>query len=88
MMTLWQDVRYGLRMLARRPGFALLVVAILAIGIGTNTAVFSVVNTALLKALPFDHPGKIVEIRELERDRQLRPRPTSPRTLVLHDNCL
>jgi putative ABC transport system permease protein len=82
MMMLWQDVRYGLRMLARRPGFALLVVAILAMGIGANTAVFTVVNTVLLKALPFAHPGRIVEIRELERDRRARPRSTSAQTLA------
>jgi len=82
MGTLWQDVRYGLRMLARSPGFAVLVIAIPTIGIGANTAVFSVINTVLLKALPYDDPGKVVEIEELENDRRLRPRRTSPRTLA------
>ncbi len=82
MGTLWQDIKCGLRRVARNPGFALLVVAILTIGIGANTAVFSVVNTVLLQALPYDDPGKIVEIRELDKDRQLRPRPASPGTLA------
>ena len=82
MRILWQDVRYGCRILARNPGFAILVIAILTIGIGANTAVFSVINTVLLKALPYDDPGKIVAIQEVERDMRLRPRTVSPRTLA------
>jgi putative ABC transport system permease protein len=85
MTTLWQDVRYALRMMRRSLGFVVTVLLILAVGIGANTAVFSVVHTVLLKALqalPYDEPGRIVEIEERRIDAGRGPRPTSPRTLV------
>jgi putative ABC transport system permease protein len=64
MATLWQDVRYGLRMLARNPGFAVVVVLILAVGIGANTAVFSVVNAVMLRPLPYKDSHRIMNLWE------------------------
>lgn len=64
MGTLWQDVRYGVRMLVRNPGFAAVVVGILAVGIGANTAIFSVVNATLLRPLPYVHPEQLVQVRK------------------------
>ncbi len=60
---LFQDVRFGLRQLRRNPGFAAVVIMTLALGIGGNTAVFSVVNAVLLRPLPFKNPGRLVQIR-------------------------
>jgi MacB-like periplasmic core domain len=57
------DLRYAMRALHRSPGFALLVVGIMALGIGANTAVFSVVNDVLLRPLPFPNPERIVVLR-------------------------
>ncbi|MFI5241716.1 MAG: ABC transporter permease [Gemmatimonadales bacterium] len=62
---LWQDVRLAVRGLQRTPGFAVVVIATLAICIGANSAIFSVVNAVLLKPLPFREPGGLVRVYQM-----------------------
>jgi MacB-like protein len=60
MHTFWQDLRYGVHMLTKNPGFTVVAVLTLALGIGANTALFSVVDALLLKKLPVERPNELV----------------------------
>jgi predicted permease len=64
-MALWGDVRQALRALVREPGFAALSISMLALGIGMNTAIFTVVNGVLLQPLPYREPDRLVALREV-----------------------
>jgi putative ABC transport system permease protein len=73
MQSFWQDIRYGLRLLARSPGFALAAITMLGLGVGSATAIFGIVNSVLLRPLPYPDSQRIVTLSEIDQDgRRLR----------------
>ncbi len=71
--TLWQDLRFGLRMLRKNPGFSLIAIFTLALGIGVNTALFTVYDAFVLKPLPLQDPYSIVHITGINREGKYHP---------------
>jgi len=74
--SIWQDLRYSTRMMLKQPGFALVVIFTIMIGIGSNTAIFSVVNSILLKPLPYDRPSELAMVWADYRNLNVRRFPT------------
>jgi len=78
MEAFWQDLKYGVRMLAKSPGFTAVAVIALALGIGANTAIFSVVNAVLIRSLPFKDSDRLVMVWEKNRPRNRDQNVISP----------
>jgi putative ABC transport system permease protein len=82
-MRLWQDTRFGLRALRKSPGFTLLAIATLALGIGANAAIFSVLDSVIFEALPYPDPARLVFVWERF---PTMPPPVGPRMQVAYRN--
>ena len=87
MSNLWQDLRYGVRMLAKNPGFTVIAVLTLAVGIGANTAMFSVVNAVLLRPLAYREPNRIVTIASLWKETGKHGQVSAPDFHDWHDQA-
>jgi putative ABC transport system permease protein len=68
--SFWRDIRFGIRMLVKNPAFTVVAVLTLALGIGANTAIFSVIDAALLRPLPYPNADRIVVLYQLDQDKQ------------------
>ena len=84
MHTVWQDLRYGVHMLWKNPGFTAIAVLTLALGIGATAAVFSVLYAVVLRPLPVDHPERIVQLWPTNKGEASAPAPAE--YVALRDN--
>src|SRR5688500_16620038 len=82
MKTLFQDMRYGVRVLLKAPGFTAVAVLAIALGVAANTAIFSVINAVLLEPLPYKDPARLVSLWEMNRPRDLHQNVLSPANLI------
>jgi len=86
MQTLWQDLRYGLRMLIKKPGFTLIAIVTLALGIGANTAIFSLIDALLLRSLPgVDDPARLMMVYTSDYSSSLYSTSSYPDYVDLRD---
>src|SRR6476620_6030523 len=82
MESFWKDLRYGARMLLKKPGFTIIAVLTLAPGIGANTAIFTVINSVALRPLPYDDPDRLVMLWESNPRRNIERRLVAPPNLA------
>ncbi len=86
MERLWQDVHYGLRMLRKSPGFTTVVILTLALGIGANTAIFSLVDAALLRLLPVEKPEQLFRLTSINKEGRINDAFSYPTFKSLLEN--
>ncbi|MEK6299416.1 MAG: ABC transporter permease [Acidobacteriota bacterium] len=86
MKRIWQDLRYGARSLMRTPGFTAVVVITLALGIGANTAIFTIVNAVLLRPLPYPESEKLMQMGRAFNDTEVVSEVSEPKFIFMRDN--
>src|SRR5215470_3399055 len=85
--SLMSDVRFGFRQLYKDPGFIAVAILVIALGVGANTAMFSIVNAVLLQPLPFPDPDRLVVLSELVSNTGERMSISFPSFLALQESC-